>query len=54
MRNIRLIVFGGADASNNLLGDTWFLANANGLGGTPSWSPAALSSRRGERESVSC
>jgi hypothetical protein len=42
----RLILFGGctgADSSNcrTLLGDTWILTNANGLGGTPQWSQLA-------------
>lgn len=37
--NNRMIVFGGA-SSNNVLGYTneiWVLTNANGLGGTPTW-----------------
>src|SRR5260370_10558962 len=32
----RMIVFGGA-TSSSLLNDVWVLANANGLGGTPTW-----------------
>ena len=33
----RLTIYGGADAANNILQDTWVLTNANGLGGTPTW-----------------
>ena len=34
--NNRLIIFGGASSSGNLH-DVWVLSNANGLGGTPTW-----------------
>jgi hypothetical protein len=34
----RLTIFGGLDANNNTLGDVWVLTNANGSGGTPTWS----------------
>ncbi|HEY5871338.1 MAG TPA: Ig domain-containing protein, partial [Candidatus Tectomicrobia bacterium] len=37
----RLIVFGGLTTHNALLGDVWVLSNANGLGGTPTWTPLA-------------
>ena len=33
----RMVIFGGTDASFITLNDVWELANANGLGGTPSW-----------------
>jgi hypothetical protein len=35
----RMIVFGGDDGAVTpvVLGDTWVLTNANGLGGTPAW-----------------
>jgi hypothetical protein len=36
--NNRMTIFGGSDAANTVLGDTWVLARANGLGGTPAWS----------------
>jgi len=35
--NNRMTIFGGSDAANNVLGDTWVLAGANGIGGTPAW-----------------
>ncbi|HLG59717.1 MAG TPA: kelch repeat-containing protein [Vicinamibacterales bacterium] len=39
--NNRFIVFGGDDCSSNnfcvVLNDVWVLSNANGLGGTPTW-----------------
>ncbi|MFN8475244.1 MAG: kelch repeat-containing protein [Anaerolineae bacterium] len=38
--NNRMIVFGGA-TSTGALNDVWVLANANGLGGTPTWSRLA-------------
>jgi hypothetical protein len=34
--NNRMIVYGG-DTGKTYAGDTWVLANANGVGGTPSW-----------------
>jgi hypothetical protein len=39
--NNRMIVFGGQDGSGygcSTYGDVWVLSNANGLGGTPTWS----------------
>jgi len=39
----RLMIFGGSGAGG-LLGDAWVLTNANGLGGTPSWSQIAATS----------
>lgn len=34
-----MIVFGGADfTSTNIYADVWALSNANGIGGTPTWS----------------
>jgi hypothetical protein len=33
----RMNIFGGIDGANTLLGDSWVLLNANGLGGSPSW-----------------
>ncbi len=33
----RLIIFGGADETNDTLAEVWVLTNANGLGGTPTW-----------------
>jgi Galactose oxidase, central domain len=35
--NNRMIIFGGYDCCGNPLNDTWVLSNANGLGGTPTW-----------------
>jgi hypothetical protein len=37
----RLTVFGGLNAGGALLGDVWILSNANGLGGSPAWTPFA-------------
>ena len=37
----RLIVFGGNGCGNGLLNDVWVLSNANGSGGTPSWTQLA-------------
>ncbi|HEY6274645.1 MAG TPA: kelch repeat-containing protein [Terriglobales bacterium] len=39
--NNRMIVYGGSSASQTSLSNTWVLANANGLGGTPSWTLTA-------------
>jgi hypothetical protein len=42
--NNRMIIFGGS-TSTGILGDTWVLSNANGLGGVPVWtqlSPAGF------------
>jgi hypothetical protein len=33
-----MIVFGGYDCTSNYFNDVWVLNNANGLGGTPTWS----------------
>jgi hypothetical protein len=41
----RMTVFGGDNTTLDLLlGDTWVLTNANGLGGTPAWTQIAQSS----------
>ena len=40
----RMTVFGGQDA-NGVLNDAWVLQNANGLGGTPTWTPVVPSPR---------
>jgi len=32
-----MMVFGGSDCNGNYLADFWILTNANGLGGTPTW-----------------
>lgn len=32
-----LIIFGGGGAGSTEFGDTWALSNANGVGGTPTW-----------------
>jgi len=40
----RMTIFGGNDASGNLFGDAWVLTNANGQGGTPTWTQLAASS----------
>ena len=32
-----MTVFGGFAADGSYLGDSWVLSNANGIGGTPSW-----------------
>ena len=37
-----MIIYGGqGEAVHPPLGDSWVLANANGLGGTPAWTPLA-------------
>jgi len=33
-----MILFGGYDCTANYFNDVWLLSNANGLGGTPTWS----------------
>ena len=33
----RMIIFGGNDCSSGFFNDVWVLSNANGLGGTPTW-----------------
>lgn len=38
-----LIIFGGA-GNSGILQDSWVLSNANGLGGTPTWTQLSLSS----------
>ena len=38
-----LIVFGGSNCSGQFLNDVWVLSNANGIGGTPTWSQLAPS-----------
>src|SRR5207237_10223587 len=43
-----MIVFGGEaqlSATSNNYNDVWVLANADGLGGTPAWTPLAPSGR---------
>ena len=40
----RMTIFGG-ESSSGLLGDTWVLTHANGLGGTPAWSQIAAASQ---------
>jgi hypothetical protein len=35
--NNRMIVYGGTETTQKILAETWVLANANGLGGTPTW-----------------
>ena len=32
-----MMVFGGTDCNGNYLADSWVLSNANGFGGTPTW-----------------
>ena len=39
----RMIVFGGNDCFSTSYNDVWVLSNANGLGGTPSWTQLAPS-----------
>ena len=38
-----LIVFGGNDCFNVFYNDVWLLSNANGLGGTPTWTQLSFS-----------
>lgn len=40
----RLTIFGGGICCGTLFNDSWVLTNANGLGGTPTWSQIASSS----------
>ena len=35
--NNRLIVYGGDDGNSQIFNDVWVLTNANGTGGTPTW-----------------
>ncbi|HEY6253668.1 MAG TPA: kelch repeat-containing protein [Candidatus Angelobacter sp.] len=44
LANNRLTIFAGEDASANALGDAWVLMNANGIGGTPTWTQIASTS----------
>ena len=37
-----MILFGGYDCSANYLNDVWILNNANGLGGTPTWTQLSV------------
>lgn len=39
--NNRLIVFGGHNTFDETFNDVWVLSNANGLGGTPTWTQLA-------------
>lgn len=41
--NNRLIIFGGEDGIHTRYNDAWVLTHANGLGGTPAWTPLAPS-----------
>lgn len=36
--NNRMIVYGGSNNRGKVLNDGWILSNANGIGGTPTWS----------------
>ena len=38
-----MILFGGYDCTANYLNDVWILNNANGLGGTPTWTQLSVS-----------
>lgn len=49
----RLIVFGGVDGSNKIVMDLWVLTHANGLGGTPQWTPLAMNGVPSFRSAVS-
>jgi hypothetical protein len=40
-----LIIYGGDAGSSSLLSDIWILSNANGTGGTASWSQLRISNR---------
>ena len=42
----RLLVFGGRNAEDLVLDDTWVLDNANGLGGAPVWRPITTAEPR--------
>lgn len=46
-----LIVFGGDDGTGSptVFGDLWLLSHANGLGGTPQWSPLPVAGGPGAR-----
>lgn len=39
--NNKMIVFGGSDCASGFFNDVYVLSNANGLGGTPSWTKLA-------------
>lgn len=54
--NNRMAVFGGANACDPGLNDVWVLSNANGLGGTPTWTqltpPGTLPPTKGGHSAV--
>jgi len=43
--NNRMIIFGGSDCCGSTLNDTWVLNNANGTGGTPTWTQLSPSGK---------
>lgn len=47
-----LMVFGGNDITGAILGDVWVLSNANGLGGTPTWTQVTVPADPGPRNSL--
>lgn len=40
-----MTIFGGTDINGALLNDTWVLSHANGLGGTPTWTPLTFTGK---------
>jgi hypothetical protein len=48
--NNRMIVFGGNNCFSTNFGDVWVLSNANGVGGTPTWSQLNASGGPGTSE----
>ena len=48
-----LIIYGGQDCGSTVFGDVWILSNANGIGGTPTWTQLSPSGGGpGPREAV--
>lgn len=45
-----MIVYGGQDCFHTLFSDVWILSNANGLGGTPTWTQLFPAAGPGPRE----
>jgi len=45
-----LIIYGGQDCFSTTFSDVWVLSNANGVGGTPTWTQLSPSAGPGSRE----
>jgi len=47
-----LMIFGGQDCGSTTFSDAWYLWNANGVGGTPTWGQLLTSSGPGPRQGI--